>query len=195
MVLFEWDEAKAESNRQKHGITFGYATQIFDDPFILAEPERVEDGKERWQSIGLVECVAIVLVAHTIREEAMLRWFASSRHDGRRGRSADDMGRIIRRTADECRLTEQDKQRLAALAERPDSEIDFSDIPPLTEEFWQNAVPNPFFKPVKKQVTLRIDADVLAWLRRQGQEGYQSRLNGVLRQAMLEDLKAKRKRA
>jgi uncharacterized protein (DUF4415 family) len=48
---------------------------------------------------------------------------------------------------------------------------------------------------VKKQVTLRIDADILAWLRREGSEGYQSRLNAVLRRSMLEDLQEKRKRA
>jgi uncharacterized protein (DUF4415 family) len=58
----------------------------------------------------------------------------------------------------------------------PDDKIDFSDIPELTEKFWQNAVPNPFYNPVKKQVTLRIDADILAWLRQQGKDWYQSRL-------------------
>jgi hypothetical protein len=48
---------------------------------------------------------------------------------------------------------EERKRELAKLAKRPDSEIDFSDIPELTEKFWQNAVPNPFYRPVKKQVT------------------------------------------
>ena len=55
--------------------------------------------------------------------------------------------------------------------------------------------PNPFYRPVKKQITLRIDADILAWLRQQGPEGYQSRLNALLRSLMLRDLEAKRKRA
>jgi hypothetical protein len=44
----------------------------------------------------------------------------------------------------------------------PDSQIDLSDLPELTEEFWRNAVPNPFYRPVKKQITLWIDADILA---------------------------------
>jgi uncharacterized protein (DUF4415 family) len=105
------------------------------------------------------------------------------------------MGKIVKRTWGESRLTEERKRELAELAKRPDSEIDFSDIPELTEKFWQNAVANPFYKPVKKQVTLRIDADILAWLRQQGKDGYQSRLNAVLRQVMLEDLRSKRKRA
>ena len=105
------------------------------------------------------------------------------------------MGKIVRRAWGESRLTEERKRQLADLAKRPDSEIDFSDIPEATEEFWKNAVRNPFYKPVKKQVTVRIDADILAWLRQQGNEGYQSRLNATLRKVMLEDLQEKRKRA
>jgi uncharacterized protein (DUF4415 family) len=80
------------------------------------------------------------------------------------------------------------KRKLARLAEQPDSEIDFSDIPPLKESFWKNAVRNPFYRPVKQQLTVRLDADVVAWLRQHG-KGYQTRLNRVLREAMLEDIK------
>src|SRR2546430_7781116 len=39
---------------------------------------------------------------------------------------------------------------------------------------WQNAVRNPFYRPLKQQLTLRLDADIIAWLRRQGR-GYQTR--------------------
>lgn len=105
------------------------------------------------------------------------------------------MGKIIRRAYGESRISEARKRELAELAKRPDSEIDLSDIPELTEKFWQNAVRNPWYKPIKKQVTLRIDADILAWLRQQGDSGYQSRLNALLRQVMLQDLQSKRKRA
>lgn len=105
------------------------------------------------------------------------------------------MSKIIRKSMDEIRSTPISRKRLAEIAALPDDEIDYSDIPPLTEKFWQNAVRNPFYRPVKKQVTLRIDADILAWLRQQGQEGYQSRLNAVLRRVMLDDLRGKRKRA
>jgi len=73
-------------------------------------------------------------------------------------------------------------------------EIDDSDAPTLSEKFWRNAVRNPFYRPVKQQVTLRIDADILAWLRQQG-KGYQSRLNSLLRAAMLERLGDKEKSA
>ena len=72
----------------------------------------------------------------------------------------------------------------------PDSDINLSDIPELTEKFWKNAVRNPFYRPIKKQLTLRLDADVIAWLRRKG-KGYQTRANAVLRDAMLRDLRQK----
>jgi uncharacterized protein (DUF4415 family) len=85
-------------------------------------------------------------------------------------------------------LTAAQRRELAALAALPDDTIDYSDIPPLTEKFWENAVRNPFYRPVKQQLTVRLDADVIAWLRRQG-KGYQTRLNALLRGAMLKDLK------
>jgi uncharacterized protein (DUF4415 family) len=72
------------------------------------------------------------------------------------------MGGIIQEAWGESRIGEERKRELDLLARRPDSEIDYSDIPPATEKFWQNAVRNPFYKPVKKQVTVRIDADILA---------------------------------
>jgi uncharacterized protein (DUF4415 family) len=81
-------------------------------------------------------------------------------------------------------LTEARKAELRALADRPDSEIDYSDIPQLTEQFWQNVVPNPFYKPIKTVTSVRIDSDVVDWLKSQG-KGYQTRINTILRTAML----------
>jgi uncharacterized protein (DUF4415 family) len=86
-------------------------------------------------------------------------------------------------------LTEEQKAELAALAARPDEEIDYSDIPPLDEAFWSKAVQGRFYKPTKTSTTIRIDSDVLAWLRAQG-KGYQSRINAILRREMLSSLKA-----
>ena len=85
-------------------------------------------------------------------------------------------------------LTEAQKAELAALAARPDSKIDYSDSPPLTAEFFKNAVRGRFYKPTKTSTTVRIDSDVLAWLRSQG-KGYQSRINAILRREMLDSLK------
>jgi len=97
------------------------------------------------------------------------------------------MRKLVRKTLAEDPITPARKRRLERLAARPDSEIDFSEIPPLKESFWKNAVRNPFYRPVKRQLTVRLDADVVAWLRRQG-KGYQTRLNGLLRKAMIEAL-------
>jgi uncharacterized protein (DUF4415 family) len=97
------------------------------------------------------------------------------------------MTKIVRKGLSDVRLSAKEERQLRKLAQRPDSEIDLSDIPELTEKFWRNAVRNPFYRPVKKQLTLRLDADVITWLRQQG-KGYQTRANALLRAAMLEDV-------
>jgi len=86
-------------------------------------------------------------------------------------------------------LTEADHARLKAIAARPDSEIDTSDIPEMTDEQWKNARRGHFYRPIKRQITARVDADVLAWLKSQG-KGYQSRINAILRREMLAAAKA-----
>ena len=65
--------------------------------------------------------------------------------------------------------------------------VDASEIPPLDAAFFASAVRNPFFRPVKQSTTVRLDADVLAWLRAKG-PGYQTRLNAILREAMIKDV-------
>jgi uncharacterized protein (DUF4415 family) len=84
-------------------------------------------------------------------------------------------------------LTRKQRRDVKRIAAMPDSQIDYSDIPPLSANFWKNAVRNPFYRPLKRQVTVRLDADVIAWLRLPG-KGYQSRLNRLLRTAMLEEV-------
>ena len=82
------------------------------------------------------------------------------------------------------KVPESIRKELAALATQPDRTIDFSDIPATTADDWQAAVRGKFYRPVKQQLTVRIDADVIDWLKQQG-AGYQSRLNTILREAML----------
>jgi uncharacterized protein (DUF4415 family) len=82
-------------------------------------------------------------------------------------------------------LSDIRKAELKALAAKPDSEIDYSDIPALTDEFWKNAVQNPFYRPTKTHASVRIDSDVMAWLKSQGR-GYQTRMNAILRAAMIQ---------
>ena len=100
------------------------------------------------------------------------------------------MSKIVRKSLSNNRRPGGRNRRLEKLSQMPDREIDTSDIPELTEQFWQNAVRNPFYRPVKKQLTLRLDADIITWLRRQG-KGYQTRANALLREAMLGELNSK----
>ncbi len=84
-------------------------------------------------------------------------------------------------------LTDEEHATLRALANKPDSEIDCSDIPELTEEQLAKFVRrNQMYKPVKQATTVRLDADVLLWLKSQG-KGYQTRMNSILREAMLKN--------
>jgi len=69
MVRFEWDEAKAKSNLRKHGVRFEDAMLVFADPFALVEQDRNEGGELRWQTLGLVGDIVLLLVAHTVRDE------------------------------------------------------------------------------------------------------------------------------
>jgi hypothetical protein len=61
------------------------------------------------------------------------------------------MLKTSRRTISGVPRTAVRKRKLAELAARPDAEIDYSDIPPLTEEFWENAVRNPFYRRIVKK--------------------------------------------
>ncbi len=88
-------------------------------------------------------------------------------------------------------LTKARRAKLKALAARPDSDVDTSDIPEMTEEQWKNATRGHFYRPRKLQITARLDADVLHWLKRQG-KGYQSRINAILRREMLIEVKSAR---
>jgi uncharacterized protein (DUF4415 family) len=73
------------------------------------------------------------------------------------------------------------KSDLARLDQMRDSDIDYSDIPPLDDEFFEKAT--VAWPPVKQQLTIRLDSDVLEWLKANGR-GYQTRINRILRAAM-----------
>jgi uncharacterized protein (DUF4415 family) len=78
-------------------------------------------------------------------------------------------------------LTEEQREDLRQLAAMPDGDIDYSDIPQITD--FSGFEMGKFYRPVKETVTVRLDADVLHWLK-QGGKGYQSRLNAILRKEM-----------
>ena len=68
-IRFEWDEAKHLSNQRKHGVSFEQASAVFLDPLYVSVRDRIEDGEFRWQTIGMVEDLLLLTVAHTVREE------------------------------------------------------------------------------------------------------------------------------
>ncbi|MGC4052393.1 MAG: BrnA antitoxin family protein [Paludibaculum sp.] len=79
------------------------------------------------------------------------------------------------------KLTLRQKAELEALVSQPHDQIDTKDIPEV--KFTGQAVVGKFYRPIKKPVSVRLDADVLDWLKRSG-PGYQRRINLILRLEM-----------
>ena len=96
---------------------------------------------------------------------------ASSRHARRRGLKAKSTKTH----------TEKRDRELVALSRLRDQDIDTSDIPEVKD--WTRALVGRFYRPIKEPVTIRLDADILDWLKSQG-PGYQTRINALLRQLM-----------
>jgi uncharacterized protein (DUF4415 family) len=94
------------------------------------------------------------------------------------------------------KLSRQQKRDIRAIAAKRDRDIDFSDAPPVLD--WSGAEIGKFYRPVKKPVTMRLDSDIIDWLKADGR-GYQTKANWLLRHAMLHFTKRngrdKRKRA
>jgi uncharacterized DUF497 family protein/uncharacterized protein (DUF4415 family) len=163
-MRFEWDEAKNRANLRKHGFHFADAAEMFDGPF-LARPDTREDyEEERWIGIGMTKG-RVALVAFSVEGPRN-----TSNHfpKGRRAMKSAKNTKLRSRT---------DWKRIDAMR---DEDIDFSDIPELGPDFFANAIlwPGP-----KRQITLRLDPDVLKFFRKQGR-GYQTTINAVLRKYM-----------
>src|SRR5262245_3182789 len=79
-------------------------------------------------------------------------------------------------------LTREQSAELKSLAELPDEAINTSDAPELLD--WSDAKRGLFYRPIKQQLTLRLDADVIAWFKKHttSDEGYQTRINRALRE-------------
>lgn len=86
-------------------------------------------------------------------------------------------------------LTPEMLAQLARLAAMPDEDIDLSEMPEITD--WSNAVRGKLYRPVKQQVTLRIDSDLIHWFktRQDGGRGYQTRINAALRRVVEDEIK------
>jgi len=80
------------------------------------------------------------------------------------------------------KLTKAQKRDIRTIAAKRDEGLDFSDAPPVLD--WSGAEIGKFYRPTKKPVTMRLDSDVIEWLKADGR-GYQTKANGLLRHAML----------
>ena len=90
-------------------------------------------------------------------------------------------------------LKARQSAELEALADLPDEAIDTSDAPEMAD--WSGAQHGLFYRPIKRQLTLRLDADVVAWFKHHtlADEGYQTRINRVLRDYVEAQAKDKRR--
>jgi uncharacterized protein (DUF4415 family) len=105
--------------------------------------------------------------------------------------ASSEKGRIVtyRRSPGDP-ISDAVKANIEELLANPNRKIDTSDTPELPADAWKNAVRGRFYRPLKEAVSLRLDADVLAWLKKDGQ-GYQTRVNRMLREQMLKDLEGR----
>jgi uncharacterized protein len=67
-MIFEWNEDKNRINKIKHGVDFETASHVFDDPLLASRVQRIVDGEERWQSIGTINGLMLLLVIHLYTE-------------------------------------------------------------------------------------------------------------------------------
>jgi uncharacterized DUF497 family protein len=172
-MRFEWDEAKNRLNLLKHRVHFETAGLAFDDPHALTQRDESTSEEERWITIGSISRGTVLFIVHTCFErdgEEAMRIISARLASRRRGR-----GELMRK------LSRQQKRDIAALRTMRDEDIDLSDMPEVVD--WSKAEVGKFYRPPKKVVTMRLDADVLQWLKGYG-KGYQTRANLLLRHAM-----------
>jgi uncharacterized DUF497 family protein len=68
-MCFVWDEKKGRLNLAKHKVSFETAALVFEDPHSISRFDRITDGEERWQTLGVALGIAVLLVAHSDCEE------------------------------------------------------------------------------------------------------------------------------
>jgi uncharacterized protein (DUF4415 family)/uncharacterized DUF497 family protein len=164
---FEWDETKNRENVIKHDVSFNRAIEVFDDPVALTQLDRFHDGEEeRWNTLGA---------------SARARSSLWSMRCGVRRRFGSSPLAPLHRGKGRHMKKHTEGREISAFAAKSDAEIDLSEMPEVLD--WSGAEIGKFFRPAKKPVTLRLDGDVIEWLKSFG-PGYQTRANGLLRHAM-----------
>jgi uncharacterized protein (DUF4415 family) len=80
------------------------------------------------------------------------------------------------------KLTKEQRRQIASVAAKKDADIDLSEMPEVLD--WSGAEIGKFYRPPKKPVTMRLDIDIIEWLKSYGR-GYQTKVNLLLRHAMV----------
>lgn len=170
-MKFRWDENKNAINKTKHGISFETAKLVFNDPFHISIQDRHENSEERWQTLGLINGLVVILVAHSVYEENNAEIIRISPHEKQRNKKGCVMNK----------LTKKQTAELNYLASLPNDGIDTSDIPEQTN--WQNATVGRFYS-ATHQSKVKLDNDILAWFKANNGRHYQKMINQALRDYM-----------
>jgi uncharacterized protein (DUF4415 family)/uncharacterized DUF497 family protein len=166
-MRIEKSAAKEHSNVRKHGIDFSFAEHIFTDPLAVTVYDRFENSEHRWHTFSWVGGMLLIVV-HTFPDP----------DDGQRRPRRKGHAMSEETLANRPVLTKEQIAQLEGLAKL---EPDTDDIPEAPAANWASA--QRFYKARKEAISLRIDADVLHWLK-QRSDKYQTEINRILREKM-----------
>jgi uncharacterized protein (DUF4415 family) len=155
------------------GVRFETAVLVFDDPYAITVRDVAFEDEQRWITVATVGPGAILLVVHAFYEEQgeeVIRVISA------RAAESHAKGKLMRK------LTKQQKRDIRAVAAKRNEDIDFSDTTAVVDR--SQAEIGKFYRPTKMPVTMRLDSDIIAWLKADGR-GYQTKANWLLRHAML----------
>jgi uncharacterized DUF497 family protein len=181
VIGFDWDERKSELNLAKHGIDFDDASEVFYRPIILRRSDR--NNEERWVAIGHSENRLIAVVF--TRRADVIRIISA-----RRARKMKKENIVTRKWGDR-RKGKTDWARVDALTDEDIAKAVAGDPDAVPIDIdWSDAV--LVIPARKKAISIRVDEDVLDYFKSEG-DGYQRRINAVLRSYMQQKAKPKKR--
>ena len=162
---------------------FQTAELVFGDPYAVTMRDLVHGEEEdRYITLGEIGPGAVLFVVHTSfadGDEEVMRLISPGPQPARR---EEAMKKLIKNR----------KRQIASIAVKKDADIDLSEMPEVLD--WSGAEIGKFYRPSKQPVTMRLDTDIVGWLKSYGR-GYQTRVNILLRHAMMDSFSRTRKKA
>jgi uncharacterized DUF497 family protein/uncharacterized protein (DUF4415 family) len=180
-VEFEWDGTKAEANLRKPKVSFRKASEVFDDLARLDDIDASQShGEDRWVTIGRVEDTLLTVI-YTQRNDRIR--LISARRQPIMSKNSTGLVTFRREPGKPVVLTPEEKKLWEQMKNMREEDIDLSDIPDQGSKTGWRRISDLVPEQNKQQVTLRLDADLLAFFKSTGRR-YQSRINAVLREYM-----------